>query len=266
VVAERDIDRRRLAFGGVAELYDAARPAYPPAVIDELIDAAELEPGAQVLEVGAGTGKATRMLAERGLAVLALEPSAAMAAVARRNFASDPLVEIEQIDFEAWRPLEPLQTLVSAQAWHWIDPRLRYLRAGQALRSGGVLAAIWTLPVWESNELREELCEVYSRSVPELAADFPMHPAGVPDDLAGDWRAEIDGSDAFARPRVREHPWSCTYPTAAYLDLLQTHQDHILLAPGRKDVLLDAIAAVLDRAGASITMDYVTRLCLAERV
>jgi SAM-dependent methyltransferase len=235
-------------------------------VIDELIDAADLEPGTLVLEVGAGTGKATRMLAERGLAVLALEPSAAMAAVARRNLASDPLVEIEQIDFETWRPRELLQALVSAQAWHWISPELRYVRAGQVLRSGGVLAAIWTLPVWESNELREELCEVYSRTVPDLAADFPMHPAGVPDDLAGDWHAEIEGSDAFARPRIREHPWSCTYPTAAYLQLLQTHQDHILLAPGQKDALLSAIAAVLDRAGARVTMDYVTRLCLAERI
>jgi hypothetical protein len=93
-----------------------------------------------------------------------------------------------------------------------------------------------------------------------------MHPAGVPDDLAGDWHAEIESSDAFTRPRVREHPWSYTYPTAAYLQLLQTHQDHILLAPGQKDALLSAIAAVLDRAGGRITMDYVTRLCLAERI
>jgi SAM-dependent methyltransferase len=266
MVSEPDIDRRRLAFGDVAELYDEARPAYPPAVIDELIDAADLKPGALVLEVGAGTGKATRMLAARGLAVLALEPSAAMAEVARRNLANDPLVQIEQSDFETWRPRGQVQALVSAQAWHWISPQLRYVRAGQALRSGGLLAAIWTLPVWESNELRGELREVYSRTVPELAAGFPMHPAGVSADLAGDWHAEIEGSDAFARPRVREHPWSCTYATAAYLQLLQTHQDHILLTPEQQSALLSAIAAVLDRAGARITMDYVTRLCLAERV
>jgi SAM-dependent methyltransferase len=264
-MAEHDIDGKRLAFGRVAELYDAARPAYPPAVIDELIGLAGLERGSPVLEVGAGTGKATRMLAERGLSVLALEPSAEMAAVARRNLAGDPQVEIEQIDFESWQHRSKVKALVCAQAWHWIDPRLRYVRAGQALQSGGVLAAIWTLPVWEANPLREALCDAYNRTAPYMAAGFPMHPAGEPEDLAGDWRAEIESSGDFVRARTREHPWTCTYATAAYLELLQTHQDHILLAAAERDALFAAIADVLEGAGARITMDYVTRLCLAER-
>ena len=60
-----DADERRLAFGKVAELYDQARPSYPANAIDALVDCAHLQPGVEVLEVGAGTGKGTCLLAGR---------------------------------------------------------------------------------------------------------------------------------------------------------------------------------------------------------
>jgi protein-L-isoaspartate O-methyltransferase len=115
----RASDEQRLAFGRVAELYDRARPSYPTAVVDELIERASVRPGDRVLEVGAGTGKLTCLLAERGLAVLALEPSGEMAELARINCERYPLVEVEQVDFERWQPsVPPLPLVVSAQAWH----------------------------------------------------------------------------------------------------------------------------------------------------
>jgi SAM-dependent methyltransferase len=263
----RATDEQRLAFGRVAELYDRARPSYPAAVVDELIEFAGLRSGDQVLEVGAGTGKLTRLLAERGLAVLALEPSAAMAEVAIANCRGYPLVEIQQVDFEHWQTFNsPLPAVVSAQAWHWVAPELRYERAAAALAPEGTLAAIWTLPDWQHTELRDGLRDAYRLAAPDLEADFPMHPASEPSDLAGDWSAEIEASAGFAQPQVRKHPWSRTYSTAAYLELLQTHQDHILLEPAARESLLAAIAAAIDAADGEIALSFVTRLCLARRV
>jgi len=233
----RASDEQRLAFGRVAELYDRARPSYPAAVVDELVEFAELRPGDRVLEVGAGTGKLTCLLAARGLAVLALEPSAAMAEIARAKCRRYPLVEIQQVDFERWQPsVPPLPLVVSAQAWHWVTPELRYVRAAEALPPGGTLA------------------------------DFPMHPASEPTDLAGDWEAEIEASAGFAGPEVRKHPWTTTYSTAQYLELLQTHQDHILLEPVARERLLAAVAAAIEASGGEIVLSFVTRLCLARRV
>jgi protein-L-isoaspartate O-methyltransferase len=94
---------RRLTFGEVAELYDRSRPSYRAALVDDVLDVAQVGPSHGVLEVGAGTGKATILFARRGLSVLALEPSAEMAAVARRNCAQYPGVRIEESDFEHWR-------------------------------------------------------------------------------------------------------------------------------------------------------------------
>jgi len=127
---------QRLVFGDVAELYDRSRPSYPDALIDDVIAAAPLREGGRALEVGAGTGKATRLFARRGVPVLAIEPSPGMAAVARRNLASFADVEIIESDFERWDPAgERFALLYSAQAWHWIDSEVRFARAdGPAAR------------------------------------------------------------------------------------------------------------------------------------
>ncbi len=259
--------QRRLAFGQVAELYDSARPAYPAALFDDLLELAAPDPQGRVLEVGAGTGRATLMLAARGARVLALEPDPAMAAVARRNCAGHALIEIEQLDFESWRGREPVAAIVSAQAWHWVAAELRYARAAEALARGGTLAAIWTLPLWGANALLEPLRSAYRDHAPGLAPEFPMHPASAAGALAGDWAAEIGASAELAEPRVRTYRFSQRYSSSAYLALLGTHQDHILLAQERRQPLFAAIAELIDGAGAgTIVVDFETRLCTARRL
>jgi SAM-dependent methyltransferase len=126
---------QRLVFGEVAELYDRARAAYSEAVIDDVLrfaggDGSRL----RALEVGAGTGKATVAFAVRGLAIVAIEPSAAMAAVARRNCKPFPNVRLECTTFEDWAvEANPFDLVFSAQAWHWVTPEVRYVKAAEAL-------------------------------------------------------------------------------------------------------------------------------------
>jgi SAM-dependent methyltransferase len=256
----------RLAFGQVAELYDQSRPSYPRAVIDDVIEAAGLRPPARILEVGAGTGKATLLFAERGIGVVALEPSPEMAEVARARCAPHPGVEIVGSEFESWSASELFPALVSAASWHWIDPALRYELAARALRAGGTLAAIWTFPDWEHCDLRGALADDYRAGAPQMAPDFPMHPASEPTTLAGDWRAEIESSRAFTEPTVSAYSWSQRYASDGYARLLQTHQDHILLsAPVRGRLLAEIAAEIEAAAGGVITLPLVTRVCLARR-
>ncbi|MFG2228370.1 class I SAM-dependent methyltransferase [Streptomyces sp. NPDC048644] len=90
-------------FDEDAELYDRARPGYPPELFDDLAEVVGTGPGCRVLEVGAGTRKATLPLAERGCRITAVELGAGMAAVARRNLAGFGAVEVVTADFEAWQ-------------------------------------------------------------------------------------------------------------------------------------------------------------------
>src|SRR6185369_11643367 len=91
----------------------------------------------------AGTGIATLPLAERGYRIVAVELGAALAAVARTKLARFGDVELVRSAFEDWPlPTEPFDLVVSATAWHWVDPAVGYAKAAQALRAGGSLAIV----------------------------------------------------------------------------------------------------------------------------
>lgn len=255
---------RRLLFGEVAELYDESRPAYPAALIADLLTG--LPAGARVLEVGAGTGKATTMVAAHGVRVLAIEPSPGMAEVLRRNCAQFDEVEIVQSDFEHWRPAgEAFPLLYCAQAWHWIDPEIRYERAAAAISGGGRLAVFWNRPAWGTSKLRGELARVYQRVVPDLAPTGPLHPANRNPDGDEDWVAEIEQAGGFERPEQRAYRYSQAYSSDEYIRLLATLSEIQLLGIEQRETLLAGVHEAIEADGGTLRMPMVTRLCSARR-
>jgi SAM-dependent methyltransferase len=130
-------DRRELSFDGVADEYEQTRPTYPPA----LLDALPLDADAAVLDLGAGTGKLTRVLAERYRDVTAVEPLANMRAMLERVVPG-----VTALPGSAERiPLsdESVEGVFAAQAFHWFDKPVALPEIARVLRSGGVFAIVW---------------------------------------------------------------------------------------------------------------------------
>jgi SAM-dependent methyltransferase len=253
----------RLVFGQVAERYDRVRPSYPNALVDEVI---ALAGGGRALEVGAGTGKATLMFAQRGVAVHAVEPSAEMASIARRRCAEFPGVTFADSDFEDWHGDRHAFALVfSAQAWHWVSPEVKYVRAREALSGGGLLAAFWTRPDWERCAIRDELAAAYRRTAPDFGRDpGPMHPGSeIAPDRWEDWDAEIASATGLEDPQIRLYRWTAEYTAQHYVELIATTHDHILLADGTRNALLEAVGDVIVRHGGALSLPLITKLCLA---
>jgi len=131
----------RAGFDLAAEDYQRTRPVCPPQLFDDLICRAGLEAGNRVIEIGCGTGQATVPLAQRGLAVTAIELGAELAAVARRRLAGFPAAEVVTGSFEDWQPDgAPADAVVAVNCLHWIDPQRRYSKPHELLRPGGALA------------------------------------------------------------------------------------------------------------------------------
>jgi SAM-dependent methyltransferase len=254
-------ERRRLSFGGVADLYDQSRPSYPDALVDDVLEYAGTGESDRAVEVGAGTGKATVLFAARGLSVTGIEPSAEMAAIARHNCAGFENVTIEETEFERWRPGHEFRLVFSGQAWHWITREVRYVAARAALCYGGALAAFWNRPDWGACDLREEFGEAYRRNGHADDADDPMNPLARPGD--GAWSTEIAGASGFDRAEVRSYPWHHDYTAAEYCGLLSTHSPCLILDPPDRERLLADIADAIDGAGGGFRMTYATNLCLA---
>ncbi|WSX32685.1 methyltransferase domain-containing protein [Streptomyces sp. NBC_00984] len=89
-------------FNEVPELYDRVRPGYPDELFADLGAITGMDERSSVLEVGCGTGQATRTLAALGCSVTAVEPGTDMAALARQRIASFHNVEVETSTFEEW--------------------------------------------------------------------------------------------------------------------------------------------------------------------
>src|SRR5215210_4149849 len=190
-----DPEPLRLRFDEDALLYDRARPGYPAGVFDSLAEMAGLGPGARVLEIGCGTGQATVPLAERGCRIVAVELGAELAAVARRNLARFPDVEVVTGAFEDWPlPSEPFDLVLSATAFHWIDPAIRVVKSADALRPGGTLATIATYHVAGGTEpFFVDMQDCYERWDPATPPGLRLTPgADIPTD-----DAEVTASGRF---------------------------------------------------------------------
>jgi SAM-dependent methyltransferase len=256
---------QRLVFGEVADVYDRVRPGYPPSLVDHVVGALGLAAGDRVLEVGAGTGKATVAFAARNLDVHALEPDPGMAAVARANAAATgAAVAVTVAAFEDWVPDRCDHALVmSAQAWHWVRPEVRLEKAHHVLAPGGALALFWNRPDWPDTPLRHAIDEVYETVAPELGARTPGRSAQDAGRRA--CTDELASSAWFGDLEFTQHPWSTAYDAASYVELLSTQSDHRMLDADRRRHLLDSVAAAIDAAGGAVPVAYVADLYLARR-
>jgi SAM-dependent methyltransferase len=133
------------SFGGVAEVYDRARPTYPDDAAHWLVlgEWAEHRAHADVLEVGAGTGKLTERILERGHRVLATDPDHAMLSRLAARAPAPPVAQaaVEHLPVRT----RSVDVVVGAQCFHWFDLGLALPQIARVLRPGGHLALTWNL-------------------------------------------------------------------------------------------------------------------------
>ncbi len=239
--------RLRRTFDAAADRYDQARPNYPEQIFDDLARLAALRRGDHLLEVGAGTGKATAPLARRGFRITCLELGPALAAAARRNLAGIAPVTVIHASYDDWAPPAgaAFDLVFAATAWHWLDPDSRYRKAAELLRADGHLAFWSAMHVFpdDGDPFFREIQQVYD----EIGEGQPPgegrpRPGELPDDRAG-----IAASGLFDDVQVRQYDWELRYDAESYIALLDTFSGHLEMAPWKRAHLYDAIRERLAR-------------------
>jgi SAM-dependent methyltransferase len=256
---------RRSVFGEAVAQYANARPGYPAQLVDDVLSYAD--PASEVLEVGAGTGKATIAFAARGVALTCLEPDPRMAARLEIECAPFPHVSIVVARLEQWVPPSKYDALIAAQSWHWVDPARRWDLAHNAVRPGGTVALFWNKYIVADSELRGELERIDRRfNVDNGSSPNGVTTAAHPDEIVLEegWPAYDLASDARFEDLVsRRYRRSQTYSTATYLDLLASTSSYRIIEDAARDALMVEVASVSEQSGGELELSIVTDLFLA---
>jgi SAM-dependent methyltransferase len=259
-MAGQDLGR---VFNEVPELYDRVRPGYPDRLFADLATITGLADRGSVLEIGCGTGQATRSLAALGYPDTAVEPGAEMAAVARERLAEFPGVTVETSKFEQWDDSgRRFDLVLAATSWHWVDPLVGFQLAHDVLRPGGWLTVLGNLVVRRPGEpeVYAETADLHERYVPG-SPDWGHPPtedeARTPDEDWGPW---------FGPTTVRWYPTVQRFDGSGYADLMRSTSLYRKLDPDVREPLLAAVAErIRTRLGDQASRRYLTFLRVAQR-
>jgi SAM-dependent methyltransferase len=266
-----DPDRRDLSrlFNEVPELYDRVRPGYPGELVADLVTITGMGERSSVLEVGCGTGQATRSLAALECSVTAVEQGAGMAALARQRLAAFRNVEVETSAFEEWDDRgRRFDVLVAASSWHWVDPSIGWPRAHEVLHPGGWMALIGHVVVRRPGEP-----EVYAETADLHERFSPGDPGWGHPPLEDEVRATSEGwglvhdpGSLFCPTIVRWYPAVQWFDGDGFADLLRSTSLYRKLDPDVREPLLDAIAErIRTRMGDRAPRRYLSVLRAGQR-
>lgn len=244
-------ERLARSFGAEAHTYETGRPDYPIQAVDWLLQpVAGGERRIRVADVGAGTGKLTRVVQELGAEVVAIDPDPQMLATLRESVHAVPTLvgTAERMPL----PDDSVDAVVLGQAWHWVDPTAAAAEAGRVLRPGGVLGLVWNL--------RDDDVDWVARMT------AVMHGSHAEEVLA-------EGSPQVGEPfgELESAEWRWTRPMnrATFLAMARS-RSYVITAPADERARIEAgLVGVLDDIGAIgdhvVDLPYVTRAFRALR-
>jgi SAM-dependent methyltransferase len=272
---DQPVNERALSFGSVAAAYERYRPGYPPELVDAVLDYARTPGGAgpdspgagpdsrrtpvrMALEIGAGTGKATRAFTARGVAVTATEPDPAMLAELRRQV---PAALALQSAFEDLPVGTTYDLVFAAAALHWTDPVGRWERVSALLNPMAVFASFGG-PLNLADPAVAQAVRAVTRRY--LETDGIPSPDGTPEGSPMQWPGtELLRSPLFTDVQQSTIERRVTMLGHEYVGHLSTISAYLQLPEATR---LQALAEVLQVLPHEVTMNADLTLHLARRV
>lgn len=246
-------------FNEAAAFYDLYRPSYPSALIDRVAADAALTADSAILEIGAGSGKASELFLDRGYELLCIEPGPQLAELGRQKH-KEKRVRFVTSRFEHWEgPEKEFDLIFSAQAFHWIPQPEGYEKCGYLLKPGGRLALFWNFYLQGESRIEQEIAEV--------CAEYEVFWFNKPDEIERRVErtiAELSGRGRFKVPDVYRYPWSSEDDAEGFINFLRTSNGFIGLPQADKTELAARLQQLISRNGGTLQRNYMCTLFTAE--
>ena len=236
-------------FEHMADDYGSARPSYPGALFEVLKAEGVTGPGLKVLDVGAGSGEATRELVAAGSQVVALEPGHDLAALLERDAPEASVVRSRLEDVHL--PDSAFDSAVAATSMHWVDLSIGLPVLYAALRPGGALAVFRNIfgDVTRRSEFRDRVDQIVSRR---------HGGGGEPPAETRPSMSELQAGGFFVAARSELWKWDIELTTTQVTALFRTFSNW-------NGAEVEEVAAAADACGGRVTEHYQSVLHLLRR-
>ena len=263
-MSDQHAQRRRESFDTVADFYDRYRVPPPPEVVDAVIRSSVLSQGSRVLEIGCGTGQLSVPLARHGVRLTAIDLGSHLVARARKNLSAFSNAQVEVTSFEDWQlPTQKFDAVVSASAFHWLDPEIRFRKSATALGPGGFLTILHAHHVKGGTlGFFEDTQPVY---VKWRLSDDPSFQLTEPDKTPAMY-PELDRLPEFTSVKRRYFEIPRTHSAASYIGWLST--DSLILGldeQSRRGFLEDMRQLIESEYRGEVSRNWVYEVITAER-
>jgi SAM-dependent methyltransferase len=223
-------EQAAVGFDRAAGVYERARPSYPAAAVDLVAGQLGIGPGRRVLDLAAGTGKLTRLLAPAGAGIVAVEPVAGM-----RGQLATAVPGVEALDGTAEAiplPDASVDAVVCAQAWHWFDSVAALGEVRRVLRGERAgLAVIFNIRD-ESVDWVRQLTEVTEFNT----ANRPHHR-----DSREVFAAEVAAAGGWGEVAVATFRYAQVLDVDGLVDRAASQSNVASMTPERRGIVLDAV-------------------------
>ena len=255
-----------LGFDNVPEIYDRVRPAYPPELFATLFAYLGRDHDLRAVEIGPGTGKATRPLLEHGFAVTAVEPGRQLAAFLRKKLGGEfPRLDVVVAKFEdAELEAGAFDLVLAATSFHWLNKETRFQRCHDLLREGGTLAVVHTNQIESTADggFFAAVQPVYDRH----QHNDPPYALPTEDDLVPPDHDGLIASALFRDVTLHKYRWDQRYTSREYADLMRSYSGTQAMEPPQQEALIGDVCALIDSEfGGAITRPLVMTLSLGRR-
>ncbi|MGM1048824.1 MAG: class I SAM-dependent methyltransferase [Bacillota bacterium] len=258
-----DWNKESKMFNQMSDYYDKFRPSYPLDVVEKIIQETGINQTSQLLEIGAGSGKATELFAAQDLNICCIEPGPDLVERGTKKFANNRRVGFITARFEEYDlPQQQYDVIYSTQAFHWIPQPIGYEKCAFALKDKGYLALMWNMYITYENKLDQELLEISNRY--GGFTDF-LSSDGCEKRIASICSA-IENSRLFHSPHVYRFPWSQEYTADEYFGFVLTSNSFVQRSDEEKQRAYQDITVLANKHGRVINRPYICALYLAQKI
>lgn len=239
-------------FDLAADYYDKYRPGYPDELIEKIISESGVTRESNILEIGAGSGKATEQFVKKGLPMICIEPGENLVAKGKKKFAFNDVI-YHQSRFENWHGQDNYYDLIlSAQAFHWVQQPEGYEKCARILKDDKKLAIFWNYYTTNGSDVDKELIAFLEK--------YPFMYISKKEEI--DKRIEstvneIHASSVFSEPEVYKHHWETTYTVDDYIGFIKTSNGYISMSDEDKSHVEKTVREILSRHSDQIVRPFV---------